>query len=79
VAAERPEAILKQYIDPAWGWSRSGAEDCIQLGLKAEQINPAVKFLTGLYRAFLDTDASLLEINPFISCTTAVCSRSTPS
>jgi len=37
--------------------------------LKAEQINPAVKFLTGLYRAFLDTDASLLEINPFISCT----------
>jgi len=38
-----------------------------------------VKFLTGLYRAFLDTDASLLEINPFISCTDGVCSRSTPS
>jgi succinyl-CoA synthetase beta subunit len=40
-----------------------------QLGLKAQQINPAVQFLTRLYRAFLDTDASLVEINPFISCT----------
>ncbi len=33
------------------------------------QIIPAVKFLTSLYRAFLDTDASLLEINPFITTT----------
>jgi succinyl-CoA synthetase beta subunit len=39
------------------------------LGLRPQQINPAVKFLTGLYRAFLETDASLVEINPFISCT----------
>ena len=36
-------------------------------GCKAAQINPAVKFLTGLYRAFLETDASLVEINPFIT------------
>jgi len=40
VAAERPEAILKQYIDRAWAGAVPGAEDCIQLGLKAEQINP---------------------------------------
>src|SRR3979490_2208874 len=39
------------------------------LGLKPAQINPAVQFLTGLYNAFLETDASLLEINPFITCT----------
>src|ERR1019366_2977307 len=39
------------------------------LGLKPQQINPAVQFLTSLYRAFLETDASLVEINPFISCT----------
>jgi succinyl-CoA synthetase beta subunit len=39
------------------------------LGLKTAQINSAVQFLTGLYRAFLETDASLVEINPFISCT----------
>ncbi|MGA9902576.1 MAG: ADP-forming succinate--CoA ligase subunit beta [Terriglobales bacterium] len=70
VAAERPEAILKQYIDPGMGLEPFQARKiAFSLGLKAEQINPAVKFLTGLYRAFLDTDASLVEINPFISCT----------
>ncbi|MGC1371398.1 MAG: ATP-grasp domain-containing protein, partial [Candidatus Sulfotelmatobacter sp.] len=39
------------------------------LGLKAQEINPAVQFLSNLYRAFLDTDASLVEINPFITTT----------
>jgi succinyl-CoA synthetase beta subunit len=38
------------------------------LGLKPQQIGEAVKFMTGLYRAFLETDASLAEINPFITC-----------
>jgi succinyl-CoA synthetase beta subunit len=70
VAAETPEAILKQYIDPGMGLEAFQARKiAFQLGLKPQQINPAVKFLSGLYRAFLDTDASLLEINPFISCT----------
>src|SRR3954465_1874763 len=39
------------------------------MGLKPEQINEAVKLMTGLYRAFADTDASLCEINPFITTT----------
>ena len=70
VATERPEAILKQYIDPGMGLEPFQARKiAFALGLKAAQINPAVQFLTGLYRAFLDTDASLVEINPFISCT----------
>ena len=70
VAAERPEAILKQYIDPGMGLEPFQARKiAFALGLKPSQINPAVQFLTGLYRAFLDTDASLVEINPFISCT----------
>src|SRR5246500_4881532 len=70
VAAERPEAILKQYVDPGMGLEPFQARKiAFELGLKAVQINPAVQFLTGLYRAFLDTDASLVEINPFISCT----------
>jgi succinyl-CoA synthetase beta subunit len=69
VAAENPEAILKQYIDPGMGLEPFQARKiAFQLGLKPQQINPAVQFLTGLYRAFLDTDASLVEINPFISC-----------
>jgi succinyl-CoA synthetase beta subunit len=70
VAAERPEAILKQYIDPGMGLEPFQARKiAFELGLKPTQINPAVQFLTGLYRAFLETDASLVEINPFISCT----------
>jgi succinyl-CoA synthetase beta subunit len=70
VAAERPEAILKQYVDPGMGLEPFQARKiAFALGLKPAQINPAVQFLTGLYRAFLETDASLVEINPFISCT----------
>jgi succinyl-CoA synthetase beta subunit len=70
VAAERPEAILKQYIDPGMGLEPFQARKiAFALGLKPLQINSAVQFLTGLYRAFLETDASLMEINPFISCT----------
>jgi len=69
VAAENPDAILKQYIDPGMGLEPFQARKiAFQLGLKPQQINPAVQFLTGLYRAFLDTDSSLVEINPFISC-----------
>jgi len=70
VAAETPEKILKQHIDPGMGLEPFQARKiAFALGLKPQQINPAVQFLTALYRAFLDTDASLVEINPFISCT----------
>jgi len=70
VAAETPEAILKQYIDPGMGLEPFQARKiAFALGLLGAQINPAVKFLTGLYRAFLETDASLVEINPFITTT----------
>src|SRR5271155_4327455 len=70
VAADTPDAILKQYIDPGMGLEPFQARKIgFPRGLKPQQINPAVKFLTGLYRAFLETDASLVEINPFISCT----------
>jgi succinyl-CoA synthetase beta subunit len=70
VAEENPDAILKQYIDPGMGLEAFQARKiAFALGLSGAQINPAVKFLTGLYRAFLDTDASLVEINPFITTT----------
>jgi succinyl-CoA synthetase beta subunit len=69
VAEENPDAILKQYIDPGMGLEPFQARKiAFALGLKPAQINPAVQFLTGLYRAFLDTEASLVEINPFITC-----------
>ncbi len=70
VAEENPDAILKQHIDPGMGLEPFQARKiAFQLGLKPPQINTGVQFLTGLYRAFLDTDATLVEINPFITCT----------
>jgi succinyl-CoA synthetase beta subunit len=69
VAAENPDAILKEHIDPGMGLEAFQARKiAFRLGLKPQQINDAVKFMTGLYRAFLDTDSSLMEINPFITC-----------
>jgi succinyl-CoA synthetase beta subunit len=70
VAAENPDAILKEYVDPSVGFQAFQARKlAFGLGLAAEQINQAVQFMTGLYRAFEATDASLAEINPFITTT----------
>src|SRR3954463_6225491 len=70
LAAENPDAILKQHIDPGMGLEAFQARKiAFKLGLGAKQINPAVQFLTSLYKAFLETDASLLEVNPFITTT----------
>jgi succinyl-CoA synthetase beta subunit len=70
VAAENPDAILKEYIEPGMGLEAFQARKlAFKLGLKPQQINEAVRFMTGLFRAFQDTDSSLMEINPFISCT----------
>jgi succinyl-CoA synthetase beta subunit len=68
VAAKTPEAIFKETIDPAIGFGAWQARKlAFALGLKATQINAAVTFLQSLYKAFIDTDASLVEINPFIT------------
>src|SRR5437899_3895090 len=70
VASKTPEKILKEYIDPAVGMQAFQARKlAFGLGLKPEQINEAVKFMLALYKAYEDTDASLLEINPFITTT----------
>ena len=69
VAAENPDAILKEHIEPGMGLEFFQARKlAFQLGLKPQQINEAVRFMTGLYRAFQEADASLTEINPFVSC-----------
>jgi succinyl-CoA synthetase beta subunit len=69
VAAENPDAILKEYIEPGMGLELYQARKlAFRLGLKAQQISEAVRFMTGLYRAFQESDSSLMEINPFVSC-----------
>jgi len=70
VAAKDPNAIIKEYVDPAIGFQPFQARKlAFKLGLKPEFINPAVKFMMALYRAYEDTDSSLFEINPFITTT----------
>jgi succinyl-CoA synthetase beta subunit len=75
VAARDPNAIIKEYIDPAFGFEAFQARKIVfrlvvfRLGLAPEFINPAVKFMQALYKAYEDTDASLFEINPFITTT----------
>ncbi len=67
VAAETPEKILKEWIDPALGLKPFQARKlAFGLGLEGKQVNNAVKFMMSLYRALIETDASLVEINPLI-------------
>ncbi len=69
VAAENPDAILKEYVAPSMGLEAFQARKlAFRLGLKPAQINQAVQLMTGLHKAFLETDSSLMEINPFITC-----------
>src|SRR5215468_30843 len=70
VAAKDPNAILKETVDPAVGFQAFQARKlAFRLGLKPEQLNPAVQLMTALYRATAESDASLCEINPLITTT----------
>src|ERR1700704_4475377 len=67
VAHKTPEKIMKVGIDPATGLQ---AFHCRQiafgLGLEGKQVGAAVKFLTAMYKAFTELDASIVEINPLV-------------
>jgi succinyl-CoA synthetase beta subunit len=68
VVAKTPEAIFREPIHPAIGLGAWQARKvAFALGLKPTQINAAVVFFQSLYKAFIETDASLVEINPFIT------------
>jgi len=67
VAAEHPEKILKEQIDPAVGFQAFQARKlAFGLGLDAALVSEATRFLSALFRAFEATDASLAEINPLV-------------
>ena len=67
VAAETPEKIITVRVDPAAGFSPHVGRD-IAYGLKLEgaQVKQCVKLVSDLYRAFVEKDMSLLEINPLV-------------
>jgi len=68
VAHSTPDEIFKEYIDPGIGFQPYQARKlAFKLGLAKEQIADAVRFMMGLYKAFIDTDSTLMEINPFIT------------
>jgi succinyl-CoA synthetase beta subunit len=67
VAARTPEAIFKEYIQPGTGLVPFQARKlAFALGLDGAQTVKFTKVLLALYEAFVDTDASLVEINPLV-------------
>jgi len=67
VAKDRPEAILREAIRPETGFEPYHARKlAFGLDLPLDLVGTASKFLQSLYRAFLETDASMLEINPCV-------------
>ena len=67
VAKDSPEAILREPIHPVVGLQPYQARKiAFGLGLPGEVATHATPFFQALYRAFIDTDASLLEINPCV-------------
>ncbi|CAB3746712.1 ADP-forming succinate--CoA ligase subunit beta [Paraburkholderia solisilvae] len=67
VAARTPDKILKVAIDPATGLQAFHARQiAFGLGLSGNQIKSATLFIVNAYRAFVELDASIVEINPLV-------------
>ena len=67
VAAQTPEKILTVDVDPAGGISgHHGRQIAFALGLEGDQVKQATALIANLYRAFVEKDMSLLEINPLV-------------
>ena len=67
VAAETPEKIYKEYVHPGAGLQAFQARKlAFKLGFSGEAFKQAVKFILNLFKAFVETDASLAEINPIV-------------
>jgi succinyl-CoA synthetase beta subunit len=67
VAAKTPEKIVTDPIDPLLGMAPFQARRiAFALGLKEKQVGQFAALLGALYRAFVETDASLIEINPLV-------------
>jgi len=67
VAAKSPEKILKVAIDPATGIQAYHARKiAFGLGLTGNQVSSATKFILSMYKAFIELDCSIVEINPLV-------------
>lgn len=67
VAEETPDKIFKEYVDPAMGLQAFQTRNiAFNLGLSGNAFKEMTKFVSGLYKAFVGSDASLFEINPVL-------------
>ncbi len=67
VAAETPEKILKVWADPSYGLQAFQARELAYgLGFKGKTARQASNFIQSLFRAYMEVDASLAEINPLV-------------
>ncbi|MED4225439.1 ADP-forming succinate--CoA ligase subunit beta [Neobacillus cucumis] len=67
VAAKTPEKIFKEEIDPAIGLQPYQARRiAFNINIPNELVNQAVKFMMGLYNAYIEKDCSIAEINPLV-------------
>ncbi|HEY7690171.1 MAG TPA: ADP-forming succinate--CoA ligase subunit beta [Dongiaceae bacterium] len=67
VAATQPDKIIKVSVDPASGlMPEHSRRIAFGLGLKGGAVASAAKLVSALYKAFIDLDASLVEINPLV-------------
>jgi len=67
VAAETPEKIIKEWVEPSVGFQSFQARKIgFGLGLEGAALKSFVPFMMKLYKAYDETDASMLEINPLI-------------
>ncbi|ULB08402.1 ADP-forming succinate--CoA ligase subunit beta [Cereibacter azotoformans] len=70
VAASTPEKIVSFSVDPASGLSDfHGRRVAFALGLEGAQVKQCVQLVKNLYRAFVEKDMEMLEINPLIVMT----------
>jgi succinyl-CoA synthetase beta subunit len=67
VAANTPDRIITMPVDPVIGLAGFQAREiAFALGLRDKQVGQFTTLITALYRAFIETDASLVEINPLV-------------
>lgn len=68
VAEKNPNAIKKISVDPVLGLGTFQARQlAYEIGIPSTHINKAITFMMGLYKAFVETDCSIAEINPLVT------------
>jgi succinyl-CoA synthetase beta subunit len=67
VAEKSPERIIREPIDPLAGLQPFQSRKLVkQLGFKSEQLKPATQLFSALYRTFIESDCSMVEVNPLV-------------